>query len=383
MTWTLEERRRRREKLKDWLAPPDESGEGAGRLYRKSYREIAVALSQEFKRPISQWSARDYVRNLWKPEERKVRLHQGGRPATSSGRTADNPEDCPTAKMASHAPDQPDILVGVFRDLMQLCDISAAELYRSLKNCPDLKELVGSKSSLHKRLARDGEHQRRQVFPLPRPRDHRALALSLHQLVVLGPECLRVILLASELRTRYINAQIFEVHLPWQEFQEHLRRFQPAIKRMGTPALKFNHDWQASVSLAPPGDSCPVCATLPREVIEDFVVDTCQRLPDRVHVIFFNKRLHYDGGFTPEEECKPGKVRLIEAPTSGQQFLPIQSAQSLTTERLTALVTSALNTHNRINVYPLWDQYWSGIDRWQAYVPASPMRVRGMWSRNE
>ena len=59
-----------------------------------------------------------------------------------------------------------------------------------------------------------GEQKRREVFPLPRPRDRLAFALSLHQLVLLGPGCLRVILLACELRTLYLNAQIFEVHLP-------------------------------------------------------------------------------------------------------------------------------------------------------------------------
>ena len=378
MTWSLEERRRRREKLQAWLAPPDANGEGAGPLFRKSYQEIAAALSQEFNRKISKWSVRDYVRTLWQLEERKARLHVGGRP-TMPGRGTENLDEGPTEKTDQSEPDQFDMLVGAFRDLMQLCDISTAELHRLLKNCPELKEMVGSKSSMHKMLALDGEQKRRDVFPLPRPRDPYALALSLHQLVVLGPQCLRVILLASELRTCYINAQIFEVHLPWQEFQEHLRPFQQAIKRMGTPALKFNHDWQASVSLAPPGDSCPVCVTLPREVIEDFVVATCEKLPGRVHALFFNKRVRYDGSFTPIEAYGSGKARVIEAPAIGRQFLPNQTGQELTTERFSGLVTSTLNSHNRANVYPVWDHYWSGIDRWQAYVPSSPIRVRGIW----
>lgn len=393
MTWSLKDRMRRREKLQAWLAPPDENGEGTGRLYRKSYEEIAAALSHEFNRKISKWSARNYVRNLWQLEERKGRLHVGGRPRAShpdvddpgatedtSRRRSPQQNGPPADKAGPEERGYGDILVGAFRDVMQLCDIATAELHRLLKNCPDLKGLVGSKSSMHKMLARDGEQKRREVFPLPRPRDRLAFALSLHQLVLLGPGCLRVILLACELRTLYLNAQIFEVHLPWQDYQTHLRSYQPGLKRMGTPALRFKDDWQAIVSQPPQDDPCPFNVALLRDAIEDFVVDTCQKLPAKVHAIFFNKRVRYDGGFTSAEEFKPDKVRVIEAPTAGQQFLPIQAWQSLTTEKFTTLMTNVINSHNRANVYPLWDQYWSGIDRWQAYVPSSPIRVRGVWS---
>jgi len=100
MTWTLEERRRRREKLQAWLAPPDANGKGAGPLFRKSYQEIAAALSQEFNRKISKWSARDYVRTLWQLEERKARLHVGGRPSMP-GRVTENLDEALTEKLTS------------------------------------------------------------------------------------------------------------------------------------------------------------------------------------------------------------------------------------------------------------------------------------------
>jgi len=166
MTWTLEERRRRREKLQAWLAPPDANGKGAGPLFRKSYQEIAAALSQEFNRKISKWSARDYVRTLWQLEERKARLHVGGRPSMP-GRVTENLDEALTEKIDQSEPDQFDMLVGAFRDLMQLCDISTAELHRLLKNCPELKEMVGSKSSMHKMLALDGEQNGVTYFRYP------------------------------------------------------------------------------------------------------------------------------------------------------------------------------------------------------------------------
>lgn len=381
MTWSDDDRKRRRKMLRDWLKLPDKNGEGAGPLFRKSYDEIAAALSQEFKRNISKWSARNYVRDIWKTEERKGRLDAGGRPKSPRSDREDSvatdasnqpqcaqPNDTLADRVDSTAPDQVDMRVGAFREVMQLCDISTAELHRLLKNCPGLKSLVGSKSSMHKLLARDDQQTRRAVFPFPRRRDRRSLALSLHQLVVLGPGCLRVILLGCELRTRYINAQIFEVHLPWQDFQVHLRPFQPGIKRMGAPAHNFKDDWQVTISPAAPDDPCPIYATLPRDVIDEFVRDTKGKLPDKVHAIFFNKRVRYDGGFTSAEAFKADNTRVIEAPTSGHQFLPIQAEQTLTTEKFAARVTEAINNHNRTNVYPLWDEYWPGIARWEAYV---------------
>jgi hypothetical protein len=373
--WTSEDAKEREKKLRLWLTPKGDDGE-AGRLAGKSYEVIAAALAKHFKKKISKWSAREYVRQAWMDfDGGKPALHRGGRPKGVQRRKVKPPTPWTRpsrAKQVTPVPDDAkaqtlrDTRIGLFQEIMKVCGLSASHLHRLLKNCPDLKDSVGSKSGFHKELSASSiKPDRIRLDALPTRSD---LALSIHQVVLLGPGCLRVVLLACELRSLYLNAAVFEVTVPGTFFSRYLKRLQPATVRQGAPPRHFDADRRAKLDFSSGGSGPPVTATLPQNAISDFIQNACNGLSVPVSAVFLANSLSDAGQlavrFNEEQTARGYKV----LPATKQQHLPIQSFQDWTTEKLWVELANAINQHNQANaIHP------------RAHQAGTPIRLQGVW----
>jgi hypothetical protein len=373
--WTSKDAKEREKILRLWLSPKGDDGE-AGRLAGKSYEVIAAALAKRFKRKISKWSAREYVRQAWMDfDGGKPALHRGGRPKAVQRRKVKSPTPWTRpsrAKKVTPVPDEAkaqnlrDTRIGLFQEIMKVCGLSASHLHRLLKNCPDLQGCVGSKSGFHKELSASNiKPVRIRLDALPARGD---LALSIHQVVLLGPGCLRVVLLACELSSLYLNAAVFEVTVPWTFFSSYLKRLQPATVRQGAPPRHFNTDQRAKLDFSSGGSGSPVSVTLPRNAISDFIQKTCDELSAPVSAVFLANSLGDAGqlaaGFNGEQAACGYQV----FPATKQQHLPIQSFQDWTTDKFRVELANAFNRHNQANV----------IHRGVHQV-CNPTRLQGVW----
>ena len=375
MGWTSKDAKEREKKLRLWLSPKGDGGE-VGRLAGKSYEVIAAALAKHFKKKISKWSAREYVRQAWMDfDGDKPALHRGGRPKGVQSRKVKLPTPWTRpsrAKKVMPVPDETkaqnlrDTRIGLFQEIMRVCGLSASHLHRLIKNCPDLKGNVGSKSGFHKELSASNiKPACIRLDALPARSD---LALSIHQVVLLGPGCLRVVLLACELRSLYLNAAVFEVTVTWTFFSRYLKRLQPATVRQGAPPRYFDADRRAKLDFSSGGSGPPVTVTLPRNAISDFIQKTCDELSAPVSAVFLANSLGDAGQLAAcfnEEQSAWGYQVL---PTAKQQHLPIQSFQEWTTEKFRVELANALNQHNQANA----------MHR-SVHLACIPIRLQGVW----
>ena len=364
MVWTNDDYKDREEKLRLWLGPKVDGGE-AGRLAGESYEVIAAALAKHFNRKISKWSARLYVRQAWLDSpDGKPLLHRGGYPkgvqrrkenlATQRSRPSRAKKVTPVAG-ETEAQIIRDTRIALFQEIMRVCGISASHLHRLLKNCSDLKDMLGSKSNFHQELSASSIKPKRILFNVSPARDDLALALSIHQLVLLGPGCLRVVLLACELRSLYINAAVFELTVPWPLLSQYLKCMQPTTVRRGAPPRQYDTDWLAKLDFSSGGSEVPVSVTLPEDAIAHFVQNTCDRLAVPVLTVFLGNSLGDAGQIATRFSERQPTCDYQIAPGPKQQYLPIQSFQNWTTEEFRVELAKALNQHNQSNAKPELD----------------------------
>jgi hypothetical protein len=390
--WTPQEVKQRDMKLLEWL-DSTATGEEAGRLAGQTYKEIAVVLAATFDKKVSSWSARLYVRQAWKKNsERKPELNRGGRPRdkankqSKAGTISPSPLETvsdrrkdprgrppridrtpPAANLeADGLPDPFDIRMGIFRETMVLCGISASHLHRLIKNCPRLQWAVGSKSNLHAELAVHGITFKRIHFHVSPARIDLASALSLHQIILLGPSCLRIVLLACELRTFFINAAVFEVVPSRQIIEQYFKTLQPHIVRRGAVPRKFDPRWHAKLALAPPNAGTPLTAELPAEAIADFIQDTTDRIPMPIGAVILGKSLgDAEGLFNWFAERQPSRDFQV-SPAPRHQYLPVQTVQDMPTEEFREYVAAILSEHNLTNAQPALSKQREEAERYKA-----------------
>ncbi|NMG31101.1 hypothetical protein [Aromatoleum evansii] len=381
--WNSEERRAREAWLRVQL-DPSATGSGAGGLAGESSRVIARHLGEQFGREISERSARRYVQEAQVGYTNELRVHRGGRPKkavesgadpgaakrgrgrprkavdTSHAKGSKLEKDCTSRHVRGggttneHSQDltelfdplsERELFLGVCADLMHLCGVSASHLHRLLKQLerhfPTLHALAGCRSGFLRDLSAAHGRPRRVFFPIGPGRKLLNGAISLRQIVLFSPRGFRVVALACELRTLFINAHIFEVSVP-----EQLRALAPRLfpPRRGNPAEGVDRGKVRLLECdAETGELTGLRVALPTGAIEALVHDTCDRVGFPVTDVMLGPDMNV--GANAETAWR----RYLRSDVPLQQNTWPLLGDDMPTDAFRRQLAGLLNEHNRWN----------------------------------
>lgn len=211
--WTRDDIRRRKALLKTWL-DPQADGEGAGRLAGQPYKAIVQALRQEF--PDQKISERSLQRFLKELRERDpgLQLQTLGRGRPRAERTGAVEEVDTRASKVALAAARRKVGVGIWCELLSLTGLPRSHLHALLRQSDAGGSGLPSLSTFMARL-KDVQHVEpaadvTQLIAGLRPEEH---LVRLHQVTLDGPDGeLRVVALAYDPKTHYVNAQLIVLH---------------------------------------------------------------------------------------------------------------------------------------------------------------------------
>jgi hypothetical protein len=211
--WSRDDIRRRQALLKTWL-DPQADGEGAGTMAGQPYRAIVQTLRQEFPhQKISERSLQRFLREL-REREPALQLQTLGRGRRRAERTeAVAAVEARRSKVALAAARR-EVEVGLWCELLSLTGLPRTHLHALLHQSDAGGLGLPSLSTFMARL-KDVQHVEpsadvNQLIAGLRPEEH---LVRLHQVTLDGPDGeLRVVALAYDPKTHYVNAQLIVLH---------------------------------------------------------------------------------------------------------------------------------------------------------------------------
>lgn len=326
----------REELLLIWLDSKAEGSE-AGRFARRPVAELARALAMRLgTATLSDRMLLRVIREVQaKHPERVLQLLSRGRPPRAQQQPVKGPHMPRTA-------DERRLWAGLCRELLVLTGWSAKQLHACLAQRPEWQARLGSRASFHRLL-----HELAGPVPqddgVRRPDDDGIdHTLRVHQVVTRGPQGIwRVVLLAWDVQTTYLNAVIFEVLPPsalgpW-----------PAARPGRPPTKNYQRDRLAQLVDA----QGQVQVRLPAELILDFVEDTRAKMGVPVGVLHLASSLGDTQSLAAwllEREPQGSFVALPSRPAQ----LECEAGQDLSTDEFRHRLASALNQHNGHVAHP-------------------------------
>lgn len=350
--------RRRKALLKIWL-DPQADGEGAGRLAGQPYRAIAQALRQEFPgQEISERSLQRYLKELRKREP-GLKLQTLGRGRRRAERTdAVAAVEARRSKVALAAARR-EVEVGIWCELLSLTGLPRTHLHAQLRESHAGGLGLPSLSTF---MARLKHVQTADLDPAVAERvaglDREEHVPRLHQVTLDGPDGeLRVVALAYDPKTHYVNAQLIV-----------LRPAERAPQR-GRPLTRLATGEPPQVVLVEGKWQVRLAASWWR----DFLVDTWHRT-----------RLPVVGAlWCPSLGPSQPLIDGLKALESSEDFLAVPGvAQGLmrdgfvqmSVDELRRSLTGALNCHNQKVARPLLQKRRLHIDEEMAFAAQTPDR---------
>jgi hypothetical protein len=319
----------REELLLIWLDPNAEGSE-AGRFARRPVAELARALAMRLgTATLSDRMLLRVIREVQaKHPERVLLLLSRGRPPRAQQQPVKGPHMPRTA-------DERRLWAGLCRELLVLTGWSAKQLHACLAQRPEWQARLGSRASFHRLL-----HELAGPVPqddgVRRPDDDGIdHTLHVHQVVTRGPQgTWRVVLLAWDVQTTYLNAVIFEV-LPPSALGPG-----PAARR-GRPPTNYQRDRHAQLVEV----QGQVQVRLPAELILDFVEDTRAKMGVPVGVLHLASSLGDTQSLAAWLLEREPQGSFVALPSRLAQ-LEREAGQELSTDEFRRRLASALNQHN-------------------------------------
>lgn len=318
-----------------WL-DPQAQGQEAGRFANRPVAEVARALAMRLGSATP--SDRTLLEVIREVQARHphcaLQVRSRGRPPRAQQQPVLGPH-MPLELQERH------LWAGLWRELLVLTGWSAASLHGHLALRPEWRDGVGSRASFHRLLHElpgavprlDGVHP-----PKDDGIDH---TLRVHQVVTRGPQgTWRVVLLAWDVQTTYLNAVIFEV-LPPSALGPG-----PAARR-GRPPTNYQRDRHAQLVEV----QGQVQVRLPAELILDFAEDTRAKMGVPVGVLHLASSLGDTQSLAAwllEREPQGTFVALPSRPAQ----LERDAGQDLSTDEFRRRLALALNQHNGHVAHP-------------------------------